>query len=446
MNRRDFLWLSATGLLSACGGGNDDEIGNGTGSDLDTRQNAYRQFNLASSTMSDGAAFVFPDMVNAWDIAIRPQGAGGHFWVTAGGKSFQFVGDVSRSPNPALRKLFQDDLKEVTIHGADAQLDEHSAGKATGTVFNGAPIASNLFRVTTQTATTNGAPVRFDGSARFIFASDSGNLSAWTERTDSGTIMRTDGPTQQVFDGSAAGMAFFGLAIDPVTWSTLWAVDFGASPQIRQFDANWNLVPTRGFVNPFASGALIDPAHPELGRQVQPGDPVPFNMQVIGQRVFVAYCISRADPADPSQFEAGEEDALDAAHEAASRFRPNRGKLAEFDLSGNLIRIFDDEGRLNAPWGIAIAPHDFGRLSGRILVGNFGGAGHIAAFDDATGRFVDFMRAESVSGESTPLQISGLWALLFGNGESLGDSNALYFAAGPGDETQGLFGALRPVA
>jgi hypothetical protein len=39
--------------------------------------------------------------------------------------------------------------------------------------------------------------------------------------------------------------------------------------------------------------------------------------------------------------------------------------------------------------------------------------------------------------------IPGLWGLLFGNGESLGDADALYFAAGPADEADGLFGSLR---
>lgn len=442
MNRRDFLWLSAAGLLSACGGGED--VATKTNSAGSNALNAYRQINLASSRLGDGAAFVFPDMVNAWDIAIRPQGAGGHFWVTAGEKSFQFVGDVSDAPDAALRTLFQDGLKEVTLHGADARIDEHSIGKATGTVYNGAPIDSQLFRVTTQTATANGMPVVFDGSARFIFASDSGVLSAWTERDQYGAIVRVDGPTAKVFDGQADGMAFFGLAIHTRDWDTLWAVDFGAAPQIRQFDAYWRLVHTRGFANPFATGPLLVSGNPSTGRQAVPGDPVPFNMQVIDHRVFVAYCISQPDPQDPTQFYAGEEDALDSAAEKASGLRPQRGKLAEFDLNGKLVRVFEDDGRLNAPWGIAIAPSNFGRLSGHVLVGNFGGAGHILAFDDASGRFVDFLREPSSNGDGDPVAIPGLWGLLFGNGESLGDSNALYFAAGPEDETVGLFGALRP--
>ncbi len=72
-------------------------------------------------------------------------------------------------------------------------------------------------------------------------------------------------------------------------------------------------------------------------------------------------------------------------------------------------------------------------------MGNFGGKGRIAAFDVERNVFLGFMNKS----DGEPLAIEGLWALQFGNGASLGDSNALYFAAGPGDEKQGLFGALR---
>src|SRR4030095_10326927 len=41
-----------------------------------------------------------------------------------------------------------------------------------------------------------------------------------------------------------------------------------------------------------------------------------------------------------------------------------------------------------------------------------------------------------------PLVIDGLWGLAFGNGVSAGDANSLYYAAGPEDETHGLFGKI----
>ena len=101
--------------------------------------------------------------------------------------------------------------------------------------------------------------------------------------------------------------------------------------------------------------------------------------------------------------------------------------------------MYEDDGRLNAPWGVAIAPDGFGALAGHLLVGNFGGAGRICAFDLSTGRYVDDLR----DAQDRPVAIPGLWALQFGNGVALGDSDALYFAAGPEDETEGLFGSLR---
>lgn len=440
MKRRKLLLAGgAAGLLGACGGGSDTPE---AGAALNNR---YGQTNLAASDKTYNARFTFADMVNAWGISIRPRGAGGHFWVTAGGKSYQFVGDVTRSADPALQALFQDGLAEVAIPGADAVVEDESAGKATGTVFNGAALNSDQFRVTGQTATNNGMAVEFDGSARFIFATDSGVIAAWTDRAVDGSVVRVNGRTVEVFNGSGEGMAFFGLAINPKTWDTLWAVDFGQSPQIRQFDKHWKLVPTAGFANPFATGDLVDAADASKGRRAKPGDAVPFNMQVVNDRVFVAYCISQplkddqGNIIDAAQFFAGEEDALDKDQEAAANAKPNKGKLAEFDLSGALVRAFEDDARLNAPWGVAIAPSDFGKLSGAVLVSNFGGAGKIAAFESTSGKFIDYLRDE----KDAVIGIAGVWALLFGNGESLGDSNALYFAAGPKDEKDGLFGALR---
>jgi uncharacterized protein (TIGR03118 family) len=440
--RRTLLIASGSaGLLAACGGGGDDDVSPVT----PTAKNAYTQENLAASNARYNAKYTFAEMVDAWGIAIRPKGAGGHFWVTAGGKSFQFVGDVRKSADPALQTLFQDGLAEVTIPGADAQVDDTSIGKATGTVFNGADLNSDKFRVTTQTATVNGSTVQFEGSARFIFATDSGVISAWTDRAQDGSTVRVNGPTVEMFNGTEQGMACFGLAIHPQTWSTLWAVDFGQAPQIRQFNQNFELVPTIGFANPFATGEVIDPADATQGRRAQPGDPVPFNMQVVNDRVFVAYCISQplkddnGTVIDANQFYAGEEDALDQEQEAAANARPGKGKLAEFDLNGTLVRVYADDGRLNAPWGVAIAPPDFGALSGAVLVSNFGGAGKIATFNANTGAFIDYLRDD----QEAVIGIAGIWALLFGNGESLGDTNALYFAAGPEDEKDGLFGALR---
>jgi uncharacterized protein (TIGR03118 family) len=437
MQRRHFmLACAAAPLLSACGGEGDD-----------TPPNAYTQVNLVAS-QADRAEFSprladaesDAEFLNAWGIAIRPAGAGGHFWVTAGGWSYQFLGDVSTSSDPSLRMLSQDALTLVRVPGAGAPAGPGDVtdttrfeGFATGIVFNGAPLTSDQFVVRDQRVTDNGVEQVLEGSARFIFCTDSGVISGWTERNrQTGDIVRRNGAAVVTIDRGAEGEQYFGLAIKP-GWDRLWAADFGADPQLRAFDAQWQPVALNGaFANPFLQGGRT---------RAIPGDYVPFNIQVLDWRgtphAFVAYAKSQPDPDDPSRFFAGEEDAIAAADETR---QPDRGRVAMFDLDGRLVRAFADDGRLNAPWGLAIAPATgFGAFSGALLVGNFGGHGRIAAFDIGQGGFLGFLARP----DGQPVEIEGLWGLQFGNGESLGDANALYFAAGPGDETKGLFGVLR---
>ncbi|MBA3369655.1 MAG: TIGR03118 family protein [Geodermatophilaceae bacterium] len=425
-------------VLSAAACGSDDSSADPAER---TAGNSFDQVNLVASSESYQARFTVPEMVNAWGIAIRPRGAGGHFWITGGGSSHEFVGDVSSSPDPSLQRLFQDQLTTVTIPGTDASTEDSSIGKATGVVFNGADISSDAFRVSEQPVRVDGRDVALGGSARFIFATDSGRIAAWGEQAADGSVVRANGPAQEVFNGEAQGMQFFGLAIKQGSFDRLWAADFGTNPQIRQFDTAWRLMSTEGFANPFATGAPVDPANPAKGSRPQPGDPVPFNITTVGQHVFVAYALSQPAESlgpDGPVFDAGEEDSLDADEEQAVGNRPDKGKLAEFTSTGELVRVFDDQGRLNAPWGVAIAPEGFGALAGKVLVSNFGGAGRISVFDDTTGDYVDDLRDEA----GKPVAIEGIWGILFGNGESLGDATALYFAAGPEEEVDGLFGAL----
>jgi uncharacterized protein (TIGR03118 family) len=441
MNRRDLLLASASAsLLAACG----------VADDKPAQRNAFQQVNLVASKADTGtfkptltSTERGAEFIDAWGIAIRPAGAGGHFWVTAGGWSYQFVGDVGASGDAALKTIFQDALTLVRIPGAgvpqgepDVTNTEKFEGFATGVVFNGAELTSNKFVVRGQKVTVDGVEQTLEGSARFIFATDSGVISGWTERNaSSNSVVRRNGPAVEVINGRADGHAYFGLAVKPGTWDRLWAADFGANPQLRAFDAQWQPLDLgSAFANPFLAAGRSRPV---------PGDYVPFNVQVLDvagrPRVFIAYAKSQADPQDPSKFFAGEEDAIAAAQETA---QPDRGRVAMFDLDGKLERAFADDKRLNAPWGLAVAPaQGFGVFSGALLVGNFGGKGRIAGFDIERGTFLGFLTRDN----GDEVAIEGLWALQFGNGVSLGDSNALYFAAGPGEETQGLFGALRYV-
>jgi uncharacterized protein (TIGR03118 family) len=366
----------------------------------------YIKKNLRATDAAYCAEQVDTDIKNAWGIAIRPAGLGGHFWVTGNGtgKSVQYVGDVAGKP------LFQDALKLVDVPGPAA-----TEGKPTGVVFNG----SGNFVVTNDHP--NGA---ITAPAKFIFATDNGVISAWTERkrADGGT----DWPAKAtaVIDGAAKGQQYFGVGAT-TDGSKLLVADFGVAPMLRVYDGSFKeITSVEKFANPFVTNSVA-----------RPGDYVPFNVQTLTvngiERVFVVYAKSQDDPSTTEiDFFAGEEDA-----------GRRKGRLAEFDVSGNLIAVWDDRGLLNAPWGLAIAPANFGHYSGHLLVSNFGD-GTTVALNPKTRRAVDYLRDPYF----LPIKTDGIWGLQFGNGASLGEANHVYFAAGPEDETAGVFGKIEPLS
>jgi uncharacterized protein (TIGR03118 family) len=150
----------------------------------------------------------------------------------------------------------------------------------------------------------------------------------------------------------------------------------------------------------------------------------PFGIQQLGGTIYVTYALQDADKKD------------DVAGEG-------HGFVNAFDTGGHLLRRVASGGRLNSPWGLALAPADFGAFSGDLLVGNFGD-GHITAFDPHRFRGHRELqpRGQLHGADGQPITIEGLWAIAFGNGAAAGPSNALFFTAGPIDEEHGLFGKL----
>ena len=254
----------------------------------------------------------------------------------------------------------------------------------TGIVFNG----SADFEV------ASGKP------AAFIFVTEDGTISGWNPGVDLHNAIQkfpTSGSSGGVYKGTT--IASDGFA------NHLYVTNFhGRSVDV--FDRTFT---------PVASppGAFTDP---EL-----PAGYAPFNIQNINGTLYVTF----AKHADEGE---------DEVH------GPGLGFVDAFDAKGTLLMRLKSGRWFNAPWGITMAPNDFGKFSNHLLVGNFG-SGRIAAFNPNTGNFQGLLRGPI----GMPIAIEGLWGIGFGNGANAGPTNTLFFAAGIDDENHGLFGTLTPI-
>jgi len=117
-----------------------------------------------------------------------------------------------------------------------------------------------------------------------------------------------------------------------------------------------------------------------------------------------------------------------------------RGVVDAYATDGSFLARVATHGSLNAPWGLALAPADFGRFSRDLIVGNFGN-GRLNAFRwDGHAWHPDGKLRDSAT---KAVAIDGLWAIAFGGGTpNNGPSNTLFFAAGPNDEAGGAFGTI----
>jgi uncharacterized protein (TIGR03118 family) len=253
------------------------------------------------------------------------------------------------------------------------------AGGPTGTAFN----VTSAFLLPTG------------GKALFLFDSEDGIIRGWNMAQGTTAIV--------VKDRSDVGAIYKGLTVaNTADGPRLYAADFH-NARIDVFDGSFNLVP----------GGFVDSSLPD--------GYAPFNVQVIGDRVFVAYAKQDADAED----------------EVAGQ---GLGFVDAYDLAGNLLARVAQHGQLDAPWGLALAPASFGRFGGDLLVGNFGN-GRINAYEELpNGHFEHRGQLRDEAGQ--PIAIDGLWALRFGNDAAAGPSSTLFFTAGPDEESHGLFGSI----
>src|SRR5262249_4147738 len=334
--------------------------------------NRFVQTILVANKSSFHPQIVDPEMLNPWGIAVRPPGAGGHFWINnfRTGTSVEYIGDVNGVA------LHQDGLKSVTLDAPG--FTDHGVPSVTGLAYNAAsdlpgqpvefPVSGPASNYSTNPPTS--IPNGTSGSAKFVFVTEDGAINAWRATT---AVAMTTAPI--VIDYSktahfpyAANSVFSGVAMTVNGHDT---AAFAAAGGNRLFATDFRNNVIEVFTNQWKD--VTSSFHFQTPSSV--GELHPFNIAALDGHLYVAYAMF-----DPAGDEGMEE-----------KDGPGYGHVVEYNEDGTLVRSFNDAGRLNAPWGMAIAPAGFGRFGGALLVANLGD-GTIAAFDRRSGAFMDVLR------------------------------------------------------
>jgi uncharacterized protein (TIGR03118 family) len=358
----------------------------------------YTQTNLVSNSAGN-APVTDPQLINPWGIS---RGSGTPWWI-----SDQRTGLSTLYDGAGVKQSLI-----VTIPPADPTNKNTPTGTPTGTIFNGSQ---------TDFLLAPGKP------AVFLFSTNDGTISGWNPGV---------APTLAVIVVKTTdGSSYTGLTSAFINGKPfLYAANFNKG-RVDVYDNAFHVVQlSKEHVNDNSSDGDGQSAENAFMDERLPHGYVPFNVQAIGNDIVVTY----------------------ALHEEGARFEtdgPGLGFVDIYSSSGRLLQRLEHGDWLNAPWGVALAPLDFGRFSHDLLIGQFAGggdtqsSGFIAAYDLTTGKFDGLL--QDASGK--PLAINGVWALSPGNVSPTNNDAAaapaaeVYFTAGPNHTTGGLFGYLTSV-
>ena len=335
------------------------------------------QTNLVANTAAANAVTTDPNLNDPWGIAAGPTGP---FFVANHGSGTVTTYTASGTPQ----------LAAITIPNPGG-----GTSSPTGIVFNN----------TSAFVTNSGNP------STFLVATENGSIAAW----DSTMSMAAQTVVTE------PGADFTGLAMGSIgSANYLYAANL-TTGMIEVFNGGFVRVQT----NPLAPNAFADPV-----LALQQHGFVPFNIQNISGQLYVTYMLQTPAldnplPGDPFY-----------------PFRNERGFVDVFTTSGAFVRSIPltppaVPPGLNSPWGVALAPANFGALGGDLLVGN-AGDGTIDAFA-SSGSFLGQLASLP---KGLPFTSAGLRALSFGNGggaTSAGGFNDLFFTS---DANGGLFASL----
>jgi len=368
----------------------------------------YTQTNLVSNT-SGVAPVTDPQLINPWGLS---RSSSSPWWISDNGTGLSTLYN-----GPGAKQALV-----VTIPPADPNNKNTPLGTPTGTIANGSP---------TDFLLAPGKP------SLFLFSTIDGTIAGWNPTvalavgaappsTHAVTVVKTsDGSSYTGLTSAFIGGQRF-----------LYAANF-TKGRVDVYDNAFHLVDLskQRFNEDSADRDERHSAENSFVDEKLPRSYVPFNVQAIGNEIVVTYVL----------------------HEDGSRFEtdgPGLGFVDIYTSTGQLLQRFEHGDWLNAPWGVALAPLDFGRFSHDLLIGQFAGggdtqsSGFIAAYDLATGKFDGLL--QDASGK--PLAINGIWALSPGNLTPANNDPAaapaaeMYFTAGPNHGSGGLFGYLTAVA
>jgi len=343
-----------------------------------TAPTAFTVTNLVADTAGTAALTTDAHLVNPWGIAFGPTTA---IWVannrTATATQYDGNGKAQPTATPLVVNF---------------------AAGAGGTPFNPTGIVFNASTDFVVTATATGA-------ARFIFAGEGGMIAGWSPAVD-----RTHAITAFT---ATDGAVYKGLAIaNNGAGNFLYATDFHGN-KVDVFDTH--------FAKQAASATAFAFVDPTL-----PAGYAPFGIQALNTgaagatQIYVTYAQQNGT------------DNRDQTNGAGL------GLVDIFDTNGIFVsHLVATGGLLNAPWGVALAPADFGTLSNAVLIGNFGD-GKINAFATGTGAFVGTVTDSHGAAFAQP----GLWGIAFGNDNANQPHNTLFFSAGVNDQANGEFGRI----
>jgi len=352
----------------------------------------YSQTNLVSNGTVPGT-ITDPNLVGAWGMAFS---TGSPLWVSDQAANFTASGATASG---AATVYSISTTNPPTATGPLLTVGVMNQGNAppSGNQTNGptGQVSTGALGITTVSTDFQVA----GGKAAFIFSNLDGSISAWKGGLSQAQITQTVG-----------GASFTGLAIGNLPnggAAQIYAADQN-SGNIVVLNNQWQM-----------KGTFSDPNFASF-----PTGYAAFNVQNLlvhgTQTLFVTY-----------------------ANQATQG-----GIVDEFNTDGTFIKtlVNDTAGtHLASPWGMAIAPTNWGPLGGDLLVGNnnpnSAGLTEINAYNLSTGDFAGTLTLAN----GQPFSADELWAIGFGNGGGAGSTDTLIFVAGGTDNTNGLVGAISTI-